>query len=84
MSKLFHRAIKIDVREDMQHRPISFIYRGRTEKIEQVARQWRVTQWWWKKAIEREYFQIGTEAGIICELYRDLLSGHWYLQRIQD
>ncbi len=84
MSKLFHEAIKLEVMEDVQHRPICFVYRGRKEQVEQIVKQWRVTQEWWGKAFEREYFQIGTEAGIICELYRDLPSGYWYLQRIQD
>jgi hypothetical protein len=84
MSKLFQHAITITVEEDMQHRPISFLYKGKSRKVEQIFKQWRVIQEWWKRAIEREYFQVGTDAGIVCELYRDLSSGAWYLQRIYD
>ena len=84
MSKLFHQAITLEVKEDVQHTPLSFLYRGRREKVEQILKQWRVNQEWWKRAIEREYFQVRTEAGIVCELYRDLPTGYWYLQRIYD
>jgi hypothetical protein len=84
MSKLFHRSIELAVREDTQHTPASFLYGGRREKVEQVLKHWRVARGWWGKAIEREYFQVRTEAGIVCELYRALPGGPWYLQRIYD
>ena len=84
MSKLFHKPLTLKVNEDMQNRPISFIHRGRIEKVDQILKQWRVTQEWWQRVTEREYFQVRTEAGIVCELYRDLPSGSWYLQRIYD
>lgn len=84
MSKLFHKAIKLEVKEDARHRPISFLHEGGRERIEEILKQWRVTQEWWKKTVEREYFQVRTEAGAVYDLYRDLLSGSWYLQRVYD
>jgi hypothetical protein len=33
---------------------------------------------------DREYFRVWTVRGIVCEMYRDLLTGAWYLQRIYD
>lgn len=84
MGKLFHQAITLAVREDMQRAPVSFLHGGRREKVEQVLKQWRVAREWWGKAVEREYFQVRTAAGIVCELYRDLPGGLWYLQRIYD
>jgi hypothetical protein len=84
MSKLFHKAIRLEVKEDARHRPIYFLHEGRRERVAGILKQWRVTQEWWKRAVEREYFQVRTEAGAVCELYRDLLSGSWYLQRVYD
>jgi len=84
MSKLFQQAVRLQVKEDAQHEPLSFLYKGRPERVEQMLKQWRITEGWWKKAVDREYFQIRTKTGIVCELYRDLLTGVWYLQRIYD
>ena len=84
MSRLFQQAVKLEVKESDQHELIAFVYKGRIEKINNLIKRWRITQGWWKRAIEREYFQIETQTGAICELYRDLLTEVWYLQRIYD
>jgi hypothetical protein len=84
MSKLFQQPSTLKVNEDMQHWPNSFIHRGRKENVEQILKRWRVNQWWWKVGIEREYFEVITDTGMICELYRDVVTGRWYLQRIYD
>jgi hypothetical protein len=84
MSKLFHEAITLEVQEDIQHRPTAFLYKGGREGVEEICEQWRVSQEWWKRATDREYFRVRTARGIVCEMYRDLLTGAWYLQRIYD
>lgn len=109
MSKLFHDAITLEVQEDIQHRPVSFLYKGGKESIEEIIEQWRVSQGWWRKAtnatqnprscqdtrtparseiwqggVDREYFRVRTGRGIVCEMYRNLLTGAWHLQRIYD
>lgn len=84
MGKLFQQAIRLEVEEGIQHKPIAFLYKGRRERIGETLKRWRIVQGWWKRAVEREYLQIRTESGIVCELYRDLLTGVWYLQRIYD
>jgi hypothetical protein len=109
MSKLFHKVITLEVKEDIQHRPIAFLYKGGKESVEELCEQWRVSREWWKRAtntpqglqscgdpgspdkseiwqggIEREYFRVKTVRGIVCEIYLDLLTGAWYLQRIYD
>jgi hypothetical protein len=84
MSKLFHDAITLEVQEDIRHRPIAFLYKGGREGVEEICEQWRASQEWWKRATDREYFRVRTARGIVCEMYRDLLTGAWYLQRIYD
>ena len=84
MSKLFHEAITLAVQEDIRHRPIAFLYKGGKEGVEEICEQWRASQEWWKRATSREYFRVRTVRGIVCEMYRDLLTGDWYLQRIYD
>jgi hypothetical protein len=84
MTKLFHEAITLEVKEDIRHRPIAFSYKGGKEGVEEICEQWRVSQEWWKNATDREYFRVRTVRGIVCEMYRDLPTGAWYLQRIYD
>lgn len=84
MSKLFREAIELEVQEDVQRKPLTFLYKDRREGVAETVRQWRVVQEWWKRPVEREYFQVKMKSGAICELYRNLLTGVWYLQRIYD
>jgi hypothetical protein len=84
MSKLFKEAIRLEVEEDVRHGPAAFHYKGRRAKVRETVKQWRVVQGWWRRPVEREYFQVRTESGAVCELYRNLLTGAWYLQRIYD
>ncbi len=39
---------------------------------------------WWRVRIWREYFKLTTGTGLLVVIYRDLLSGAWYLQRLYD
>jgi hypothetical protein len=84
MSKLFKEAIRLEVEEDVRHGPAAFHYEGRRAKVGETLKQWRVAQGWWRRPVEREYFQVRTESGAVCDLYRNLLTGAWYLQRIYD
>ncbi len=84
MSKLFRQAIRLEVEEEFRHRPSAFLYKGRKTRVSETLNQWRVVQGWWKRPVEREYFQVRSESGTMYELYRDLLTGAWYLQRIHD
>jgi hypothetical protein len=84
MSKLFKEAIRLEVEEGVQTEPAAFLYKGKREKVGETLRQWRVVQGWWRRPVEREYFQVRTESGTVCDLYRNLLTGVWYLQRIYD
>ncbi len=84
MSRLFREAIKLEVQEDIQHNLVTFLYKGRRVGVAETLKRWRVAQEWWKSPVEREYFQVRIESGTVCELYRNLLTGVWYLQRIYD
>jgi hypothetical protein len=84
MSKLFKEAIRLEVEEDIQHKPTAFLYKKRKERVRETLKRWRVVQGWWRRPAEREYFQVRTESGTVCELYRNLLTGVWYLQRVYD
>jgi len=48
------------------------------------GRSFRIRGGWWEREVFREYFQVETEGGILCEIYHDLIGGRWYLERIYD
>ncbi len=37
-----------------------------------------------EESIWREYVKVTTGTGLLCLLYRDLVSGGWFLVRIYD
>jgi hypothetical protein len=43
-----------------------------------------VDQSWWRRRVCREYFLLRTESGLLVIVYRDVLRGEWYLQRLYD
>lgn len=66
--------------------PAGFIWQGGTHRIETVLTRWRVHTLWWEpnSAIWREYLKVTTDTGLMCQLYRDLPAGDWFLVRIYD
>jgi len=84
MTKLLQGPVGLRVKEGGRGEPLVFLYRGKERKVGQVLMAWRIGQEWWKRPVERDYFRVRTEDGVVCELYRDLLAGTWHLQRIYD
>lgn len=54
--------------------------------VERVCARWRVEGDWWRRPVSREYWKLelgGVEA-LLCDLYRDQLTGEWWLSRLYD
>jgi hypothetical protein len=49
----------------------------------QVVERWRISERWWPQPIDREYVRV-TGPGWLALIFRDLLSGGWFLERIYD
>ena len=84
MTYLWPKGKPITVVFDGMYTPQRFTWQGRTHQVNQVTKRWRVDQGWWQKRIWREYFKLSTHTGLLVVIYRDLLTGHWYLQRLYD
>ena len=63
-----------------------FTWQGTVHHIEEVCNRWRMHTRWWEpgQAVWREYLKVATDTGLLCLLYRDLLSGGWFLARVYD
>ncbi len=84
MSGLSRELLVLQVDEMEGHTPRRILHRSRWSRVEAVLTRWRLQQEWWKRPVERDYFLLRLEGGVICEVFRDAASGRWRLQRIYD
>ena len=66
--------------------PEGFTWQGTAHHIQEECNHWRIHTRWWEpgQAVWREYVKVATDTGLLCLLYRDLLSGDWFLARVYD
>ena len=84
MTHLWPKGTPITVLFDQMYSPQQFMWRGKKHRVKQITKRWRVDQDWWQRRIWREYFKLSTGTGLLVVIYRDLVSGQWYLQRLYD
>ena len=82
MTKLVSPPTAIDVTLDHGGAPIA-IAGAFTGSIEPIAR-WKVEGSWWDRTVSREYWKVVLNSALLCELYRDLASKEWFVERIYD
>jgi len=85
MTRLLSTGENIDTWGD-ETDPRGFVWRGTAHRIVQICNRWRVQTRWWEseQTVHREYFKVATDSGYLCQLYRDLSSGRWFLSRLYD
>jgi hypothetical protein len=59
---------------------ISGAYSG---SLDPIAR-WKVETSWWSKPVVREYWKALLNSNLLCELYRDVASNEWFVERVYD
>ena len=84
MTYLWPKGSPITVVFDGMYAPQRFTWQGRTHQVKQITKRWRVDQDLWQHRVWREYFKLLTSSGLLVIIYRDLLTGQWYLQRLYD
>jgi hypothetical protein len=84
MSKQLPKAQEIAVKTNMAGVPVSLTRNGRRERVTGIYQRWRLSDQWWGKKVERDYFRIGTSSGIVLDICRDSISNRWYLDKIHD
>ena len=81
---MFQQPRRIVVETNDQGEPVVICRGGRRDRVVSAGKRWRVDESWWREEVSREYFQVETAGGLVGEVYRDLLSGLWYLHRVYD
>jgi hypothetical protein len=62
--------------------PTAIEVAGRMMPIEIVER-WRVSERWWPQPIDREYAKV-IGPGWLLLIFRDLIGGGWFMERVFD
>lgn len=84
MAKLTQKPEELKVNANVQGTPITIKRNGETQRITKVYQRWREAEDEWDKKIARNYFTVKTNRGLVCDIYRDMPVGCWYLSRIYD
>jgi len=82
MTRVMRPAAALRVRESATGILESIELFGVVSEV-QVVERWRISERWWPQPIDREYLRV-TGPGWLALIFRDLLSGGWFLERIYD
>ena len=82
MGKLYDPEPGIQVEVDDKERPAALTSQRRGS-VRGVSDRWRVDEDWWRVPISRTYFTVTTPT-MLLEIFEDLRTGDWYLQRVID
>ena len=84
MSKQFAEPQPIKVNTSINGAPVSLVRNGRREKVVAIYQRWRAADRWWGEEVERDYFTVRTNTGLVCDISRDTGTKRWYLNKIHD
>ena len=84
MAKLLEKPEEVKVSANVQGVPLTLVRNGEAQRITKVYQHWRVVEEEWGKEIPRNYFRVKTNKGLVCDIYRDMSAGGWYLSGIYD
>ena len=58
-------------------------FQGRWREVPEILDSWRIDdEWWRKQPVSRLYYRVLLEDGTVVGLFKDLVSGEWYRQRV--
>ena len=66
--------------------PDGFYWHHVPQQLLDVCNRWKIHTRWWEpgQTVWREYWKVVTAAGMLCLIYRDVLTGKWLLTRVYD
>jgi hypothetical protein len=83
MTRLIQPAPEITVELDPQGAP-GRITNGPLRGDAMPLSRWMVDQDWWEKPVRREYWKVLISQSLLAEIYHDLVTDRWYLERLYD
>lgn len=76
-------------------RPQRFVWRGVPYRVRAIWATWHLRDRWWAgsgaygevgmpPASDRRYYRVQCTNGLLCDLYHDVVSDTWVLDRVLD
>ena len=84
MAKLLEKPEELKVTTNIEGTPLTIARSGKSERITMIYKSWRESVQMQSQEILKNCFRIRTSKGLICDIYRDIVSNLWYLDRICD
>jgi hypothetical protein len=84
LAKVLEKPEELRVTVNVRGIPLSLARNGDRQRITRVYEEWQKDEEWWGKEMSCHYFRVKTSKGMVCDIYRDMPSGNWYLSRIHD
>ena len=84
MTKQLEKPQEIKVTANIKGVPLRFTRNDHREKVAAIYEHWRVSDEWWGNEVKRDCFMVKTSAGLVCDIYRDIVANRWYLSKIHD
>jgi len=84
LAKILEKPEELKVTVNVQGIPLTLARNGDKQRITSVYEKWRTEEEWWGKEMSRHYFRVKTNKGMVCDIYRDMPGGNWYLLCIHD
>ena len=82
MTRLFSPPTPVTVTLNADGTP-AFIAGAWSGSIDPIAR-WKVETRWWDRPVVREYWRALLNNDLLCELYHDMSSNEWFVERVFD
>jgi hypothetical protein len=73
--------LRIEVGLSTDGQPARLIYGGAVRPVMGIDGSWRDDRQWWSKPIRRDYFRVVLGDGSLRNIFQDLISGAWFLDR---
>lgn len=83
MTFLVNPPRPIEVETDEDERPRSIRGDPLIGPVQPIQR-WITEVDWWSRPVSREYWRVLLRDRLLCEIYRDLEEGTWYVERVYD
>lgn len=75
-----NRPRPVQVIADAEGRPAHVRGDREWRAVTSIRECWRIDDEWWRLTISRAYYSVVLDEGRLATLYRDLVTGDWFLQ----
>jgi nucleotidyltransferase/DNA polymerase involved in DNA repair len=71
----------VQVTTDLQGMPRAVVWRDHIREVKLVYETWRERRRWWSLPVERDYYRLETDDGLVRVVFREVRTDRWLLER---